>query len=281
MMLLVLLYAFSGVFRVETGEYGVMARLGQLCKSPEPGAETGPYVFKPGWYRALPDPFDRKIKLPVQVQALKVTTFMFNHPEAETAKDLSTIVMSSQQLTPGVDGAMYTGDRNLSHGRWDVQYRIGNAEQYVRNIGESVGDGRELIQRLLETAVVREVAHRTVEEVTRTNLRDVADHVKKNLQDALNSLHTGIEIVEVAPLTIEPGAVHQAFTDVGNAESERDRVQREAEGAASETLSHAAGPKELRDKLLALIRDYGAAQLQGADEKTLGEKLATPPARSR
>ena len=270
MVVLVVLYLLSGVFRVEPGEQGLVARLGRLRTIPTERGETS--VFTQGWYWALPDPFDRKTVVPGRPQEVKVTTFLFNNPQAESSRDLSELVAQSISLTPGVDGAMFTGDRNLSHGRWEVQYQIHEADQFVQNVGATPEDFRPLLQRLTETAVVREVAGRTVEQVTRTALEAVREGVKQRLQAALDDLKTGVQIAQVTAFTIEPGAVRPAFLEVIRAENERLRLQDEAREAESEILNRAAGDKHAR--VVELIDTYGDAQLRGAQQPELDQRLA-------
>jgi regulator of protease activity HflC (stomatin/prohibitin superfamily) len=259
MVVLVVLYLLSGIFRVAPGQQGLVARLGELrLRSDETGQTP---VFPPGWHPALPDPFDKKYILTGRVQELAVTTFMFSHEQAATARDLSQIVTASSGLTPGVDGAMLTGDRNLSHGRWEVQYHIDDAARFLQNVGESPASFEPLLQRLTESAVVREVAGRTVEEVTRTALDDVRQRVQTRLQASLDELETGVEVVQVVAYTIEPGAVRPAFMDVVRAENERLSLQEKAEEEAAEILNRAAG--HMHRELLDAIGRYGEAQLKG------------------
>jgi regulator of protease activity HflC (stomatin/prohibitin superfamily) len=269
-VVLAVLYLLSGLFRVDPGQQGLVARLGKLRTTRGPAGETP--VFAQGWHAALPDPFERKFLLTNRVQELKIVTFMFNHPQNKTAKDLSQIVMEVRELTPGVDGAMLTGDRNLSHGRWEVQYRIDNAALFVQNVGQSPADFEPLLQRLTETAVVREVAGRTIEEVTRTALDSVRQGVREKLQRALDELETGVQVVQVVAYTIEPAAVRQAFMDVIRAENERLSLQQKAEEEAGETLNRAAGDKY--PALLDLIGKYGDTQLAGASAAELHDRLA-------
>jgi len=270
MSVLVVLYVLSGIFRVEPGEQGLVSRFGQLRLTSGEQGQTP--IFGPGWHPALPDPFDKKYIISGRVQDLKVTTFMFQHKEAATSKDLSQIVSQSTDLNPGVDGAMLTGDRNLSHGRWEVQYKIDDAALFLQNVGATPADFEPLLQRLTETAVVREVAGRSVEEVTRTALEAARQGVQRRLQAALDELQTGVQVVQVVAYTIEPGAVRQAFLDVVRAENERLSLQEKAEEEATEILNRAAG--DLHSPLLELIESYGQAQLAGADEVELRRRLA-------
>lgn len=265
MAVLVVLYVLSGVFRVEPGQQGLVARFGQLRMTERDGGETP--IFTPGWHAALPDPFDTKYTITGQVQKLVVTTFMFDHKEAATSKDLAQIVSQSSTLTPGIDGAMFTGDRNLSHGRWEVEYRTDDAALFLQNVGEGPAAFEPLLQRLTETAVVREVSGRTVEQVTRTALDAVRQGVQRRLQAALDELRTGVQVVQVVAYTIEPGPVRPAFLDVVRAENERLSLQEKAEEDATEVLNRAAGHQH--NELIELITAYGDAQLRGADEAEL------------
>jgi len=278
MIVLVGLYVINGLFTVRPDERGLVARLGRL--QPGAGGEGG-LVFTPGTYVRLPEPFDRQYHLPgpEKTQQLRITTFMFNHEQAATAPDLAAIVAKSTSLQPGVDGAMFTGDRNLSHGRWEVQYRISDPVLLLQNVAEfrksdePPPDLTRLIARLTETAVVREVASRTVEQVTRTALEDVRAGVKRRLQAALNRLNTGVQVVQVTALTIEPGDVRQAFEDVVRAENDKQRIERQADEQATKTLNKAAGQgyADLRDA----IRAYGDAQTRGEPETQQRALLAT------
>lgn len=273
MVVLLVLYVVSGVFTVNPGEQGLVARLGRLRQSP-----TGDYVFEPGTYWwMLPDPFDQKITISGQVQTQTLTTFMFRHEKAATAANLADILGRRSQLEPGRDGAMFTGDKNLSHGRWTVQYRIDDGAAFVENVGEKPADFARMLERLTETAVVREVAGRTVEEVTREALDSVRGGVHRRLQEALNRLRTGVTVVQVVANTIEPATVRQAFLDVVKAQAERQTTENKARQKESETLNTAAGDQY--EALLRAIRAYGAAQMRDAGEETYAALLAEIDAR--
>lgn len=261
MIVLVVLYIGSGIFQVQPNEVGLIARLGELRLRSGPEQDTP--VFGPGWHWALPDPFDRKYTL--SSSALEVTTlhFLFRHEKAATTRNLAEIVGQSD-IEPGYDGAMLTGDRNLSHGRWEVQYRIADPARFLRHAADTPEAFAPLLQRLTETAVVREVAGRTIEEVTRERIDAVRSGVRARLQAALDRLDTGVHVVEVIAYTTEPGAVRDAFLDVTRAENEMKASIERADQTRTEILSRAAGDRALAARLLARIGEYGAAQLAAA-----------------
>ncbi|MEW6252866.1 MAG: SPFH domain-containing protein [Planctomycetota bacterium] len=270
MIVLVVLYLLSGVFIVQPGQQGLISRFGRLRTHADEQGAGG--AFREGWYAALPDPFERKYLLSGQVQTLTVTTFMFQDEKAATSKNLVELLPMHFDLTPGVDGMMLTGDRNLSHGRWEVQYRIDDALLFLKNVGESPRALEPLLQRLTETAVVQEVAGRTVEQVTRTALDDVREGVRTRLQKLLDDLDTGVQAVQVVAYTIEPAAVRDAFDNVIRAENKKLADQMQAEQDATKILSAVAGHRHA--DLLARIEEYGAAQERGAADEELRTLLS-------
>jgi len=269
MIVLVVLYLLSGIFAVDPGQQGLVARFGKLRTNP---AADGGTVFEQGWYWSLPDPFDEKITVEGEVKELRVTSFLNKHEDAATATDLAKVVQRASALQPGVDGAMLTGDKNLSHGRWEVQFHIRDGALFVENVGETIADLQPLLQRLTETAVVQEVGGRTVEDVTRERIDEVRTGVKRRLQGLLDRFNTGVEVNQVEARTIEPGPVRGAFIQVSAAENEKRQTIEVALGRAEDTLKGVAG--EQFGGLLALIDEYGQAQRDEVSADKLGEILA-------
>jgi regulator of protease activity HflC (stomatin/prohibitin superfamily) len=269
MVVLVVLYLLSGAFSVGTGEQGLIVRLGRL----RPAAD-GKTVLKPGLHFAWPEPFEQRILLPESKLSLEITTFLFRR-SAENAynTNLAEIVPKDAELKPGVDGTMLTGDRNLSHGLWTIEYRIDDAEEFVRNVGETPQALEPLLQRLAESAIVDEVSRRRVEEVTYEAVESVAAAVQTLLAQSLADLHTGVSVVKVSALTIEPGRVREERLEVVKAENERKTEESRANQQATETLNRMAGPAY--KTLLEHINAFGAAQAAGADAERL-EQLRRP-----
>ena len=269
MFLFLVAYALSGIFRVETGEQGLIVRLGKLVRNPE----TNSAVHQQGWQLALPDPFDEKIRIPGKSETLVVDTFCFLREDSERGKPLSSIEKFKDRLFPGVDGAMITGDQNLAHGLWKIEYRIGDAEAFVRRIGERLAAVEPLLQRLAEDSVIREVAWRRFEDLTRGDVGAVAAAVRDRLNRRVKALELGVEIVSVVAETVEPLNVRDAYRAVSQAENEKKKVEEEARAEASRVLNEAAGPQY--PELLQQIREYGAAQVVDAvDAADLAQRRA-------
>lgn len=268
MILLVVLYLISGVFQIQPGDQGVIARLGVLVNN----SATGTPVFTQGWiWWALPDPFDEKIRISGRIHTMETDTFLFKRrqEDIDDKTDIATIRPLGRSLTPGTDGAMLTGDKNLSHGLWAVEYRIVDAPRFVQNVGEKPEDVEPLLRRLFESSILREVAYRRVEEVTRGKVERIASDVARRLQQELNDLEVGLEVVKVKANNIVPAQVAPAFAEVTRAENEKKQQEHAAGQRATEILNQAAGPQH--HELLKRIREYGDAQLADSDAQVLAQ----------
>jgi membrane protease subunit HflK len=276
MVVLLVAYFLSGWFQVGPGEQGLIVRFGKLrINESSDSRYRGTPVFGEGPHFALPDPFDEKIAIAGQTHTLDVDTFLFSIPEKERPqarlKPLKELAPDVDQLTPGVDGAMLSGDRNLSHGRWRVTYHIENAARFAQNVGETHAALQPILRALTESAVVQAVAGRRVEEVLREALAAVQEDVKARLSRELERLETGIRVDNVVAETIEPGSVRSAFLGVTEAQNERKRLIDQARQTREQVLNEAAG--QAHAALLGAVEAYGAAQAAGADAARLDEML--------
>jgi membrane protease subunit HflK len=262
MVVLLAAYFLSGWFKVDPGEQGLVARFGKLCT-----ARAGGHVFGSGSHLRWPDPFEEKIHLSGAVFELEIDTFLFSRSKEDMGKQLSEILPNKEKLTPGADGAMYTGDQSLCHGLWRIQYEISDAEAFVDNMGESAEAFEPILQRLAENSIVHTVAGQRVEDVLGKGIEKLTSDIRRRLQKELSDLDSGVKVSNVVAETIEPGRVRPAFRNVSQAENEKQRLIEEAEQKRQEILNQAAGPQY--EELLALIQQYGAAQTTDADAQRL------------
>lgn len=272
LLLLLVAYVGSGVFRVQPGEQGLIVRFGKLLNNEDArSVHKGTPIFDPGWQWALPDPLDEKIRLSGKLQQVQVDTFLFKRGPDDMNKSLRDISTFAQQLKPGVDGAMLTGDKNLAHGLWTVEYHVVDGARFVQNVGETPEAVAPLIRNLLETSVVQEVASRRFVDVTRGELAAVSASVQSRLQKELDRLEAGVTVDKVSAETIAPVPVRDAYTRLSQEENEKKRNEDLARQQAAEILNKAAGPQHVQ--LLEKIRAYGAIQTTGSDAPARLEAL--------
>jgi regulator of protease activity HflC (stomatin/prohibitin superfamily) len=282
-------YLLSGFFQVNPGEQGLVVHFGKLRINEKRGSEhAGTPIFDEGWALAWPDPFDEKIRISGQPYKSKIYAFCFPLQEEDLRKDVTNVdfedVPNFEKLQPGVHGTLLSGDRNLSHGLFAIEYQVEDAARFVQAVasGGQLGSRQEafeeLLRRLAENAIVRTVAGMPVERVIRTQTDEATGdftlEVKRRLAAELDRLETGVAIVAVQAQTFEPGRVREAFNRVTDAKSQRKELESKAWEEANRILSSTAGPKQKYTDLLKAIEAYGAAQTIGADDARLAQLRA-------
>src|SRR5262245_41854530 len=101
MLVLVVLYLFSGFFNVKANEKAVRLTLGNLWKE-EPLGQGGPY-----W--TLPFPIGEAVKIPTSDVTLELTSsFWYDMNGTMTQAPI-------RPLNPEKDGSNVTGDANIVH----------------------------------------------------------------------------------------------------------------------------------------------------------------------
>lgn len=286
MIVLLAAYLLSGIFEVGTGEQGLIAQFGVLRQNPK----TDSPIFGPGWHLSLPEPFENKIRIPGQTQRMTLETFVFQREARDRGKALADVAPNREVIDPKIDGSMITGDRGLAHGLFEAEFRIVDAAAFVENVGDRSSAAVPLLQRLLESAVIRVVAGLQAERVTTDRASegeagDAADFtrdVQRRVNADLDRMNTGLVIDKLQAQTVQPGAVRYSFIEVSNAKNEKDALESDGRNRRTAVLSEVAGAREMRDfggkpqfqVVLDAIEAYGAAQTAGRPEEELSDLRA-------
>ncbi len=254
MVLLVVLFMFSGVKCVQEHQRAVVLRFGRLL----------PIERDSGLSWALPYPVDETLRVGVTAETLTSDAHWFHLQSDE--KDLSLNQLTRYAgLKPGLDGSLLTSDRGLAHVKWSLVYRIEDLGKFVANVADANDEGtHKLIRTLLENAAVRAAAGFTAGDITQTNTDQMAKEVKRLINEELERLETGISVTTLQiPLATVPLQTRQAFVAVTQAENKRTAKIREAKRQRGDLLNGAAGA--CHEKLLAEIDKLDAARV-GGDE---------------
>ncbi|MBA4039374.1 MAG: hypothetical protein C0468_03445 [Planctomyces sp.] len=299
-------YVLSGFQTVAATERGVKVMLGQIDQEDVP----------PGFVFALPAPLGEVVRVGTGVQNLRVSEFFPNTRSDATADEKSTEELSrtlaSFELNPEFDGANLTGDFNLAHTRWSVEYQRQGVRDYIRNL--SPADER----RFVLTAVRRGVTHASARVSIDELLLDQPDAgrvgvfpsvgvtARELAQEYLDRLGTGIVITSLTRLgTASPPFnlrtnfdavqtnVAAAQKLIAEADQERFRILADAAGDAAPALLEmigdysdaiASGDAQDADGRLAAIDrvlDGGAVVLEDGREVTVGGEAAQVMSRAR
>jgi len=234
MMVLVLLYIFSNVRRVESHEQALLLRLGHLS----------PIVYDAGVVWAFPFPIDEIVPLPTrQSNDLPIDSHTFSRRPDEIGKPLTFIGRGMEGLNPALDGALLTADAGLVHTKWKVTYKFDDVRSYVSQIvGKDVEAATRLIRYLVETVGIHVAGEHTAEEMIRTRVDDVQNEMRKRVNDRLEELDSGIEVTRIEMFEPTPPIpIREAFDGTQRAENAKQKRIQDAQQQRTKMLSEAAG----------------------------------------
>jgi len=264
MIILVILFITSGIFRVEPEENALVLRFGRIQQFRSP--ETGEYesVLGPGLHWNWPEPVTEIIKIPVgKKQTVQIDSFWYFETEAE--KLSTTRGFAGPTLDPRKDGYCLTrgegtgsqpgADYGIVHGKWQLTYHIKDIEKFYRNIyygkpgpGEDFLDVASksvdpLLKAIASDAIVRTMVKYTIDQAI-VNEESITHNIKGLIEKKLEQLHSGIALDEFGAGRITwPRQVAAAFDDPTLASQKRDLAITDARSYADKVLSAAGGAR--------------------------------------
>jgi modulator of FtsH protease HflK len=232
----VALWGFSGFFRVEPDELGVVLRFGQDVREVQPGLNYH-----------LPYP----IETVLTPKALRVNKIDIGMRQVEDGRRSATREVPEESL-------MLTGDENIVDVNFSVLWKVKptGVGQYLFNIQNPEGT----VKAVAESAM-REVVGRSEIQPILTGARQTVENaVQELMQKTLDHYGAGILVQQVQLQKVDPPAqVIDAFRDVQAARADQERLQNEAEAYANRIIPEAKGEAErilqaaqgYRDKVIA------------------------------
>ncbi len=206
-------WLLTGLYIVQQGERGVVLRFGKNTELTDAGLR---------W--RLPWPLESVEKVNVE----KVSTIEIGYRSTE--RDGPKTKVPKEAL-------MLTEDENIIDIEFAVQYRVGDAANFVFN----VRDPRTTIGQATESAV-REVVGRSTLDFVFENRKNIEINVKEQLQKILDIYKIGVQILAVEMQRAQPPEeVKAAFDDAVRAREDRERLKNEAEAYANDVIPRARG----------------------------------------
>lgn len=203
---ILILWLASGIFIVNPGEVGVITRFGQYDRE----VGDGPHYH-------LPFPFERA--------------------EIVVAEPLRTVVIGQTleggkgyKSAPGKSGteesSMFTGDENIVHMRFNVQYNISEPRDFLFSVRDP-----ETTVKIAAEAAMREVVGRSeIDAILTAGRAEIQVQALQVLENILLPYEMGVRIHTVQLLDVQPPPeVEAAFKDVASAREDRVRIINEAE----------------------------------------------------
>ena len=278
MVILIILFLFSGIRTVGPGERAIVLRFGKISGIGEAR------LLGPGLKLLLPYPIHEIVRVPVEKKVnLAINSFWYYQKPGEEMGDAANQKTNAgPTLNPLTDGyclvrgekqertaAVSEGsDYNILHCKWVLTYQITDAERFYKHCyvqdehlsaGQNYSDIIEqninpLLESVFSDAVVATMVNYTIEEAMFEKVASVTDRVKERLQNKLNALDSGIKVVSVQIRDITwPRQVGDAFQASLTATQNKQKTISEAKLNAEKILNETGGP--VAGELLASLRD--------------------------
>ncbi len=209
-----LLWLASGFYIVQEGQASVVLRFGEYKQM----------IDRAGFTWRLPYPIESNEIVNVQ-QLRTVEVGYRNGVRNKTLRE----------------SLMLTQDQSIVDMQFTVQYRIGDAKDYLFN-NDFGPVPEEIVRQGAETAM-REVVGRTgVDQVLYEEKEQVAQGARKMIQSLVDRYRAGISIVDVTIQQVQPPEqVQAAFEDANKAAQDRERLINEGRAYANDVIPKARG----------------------------------------
>jgi len=217
LILLVAVWAFSGLYRVLPDEQGVVLRFGKFVSTTQPG-------------------LNYHIPYPVEtVLTPKVTKV--------NRIDVGFRAASDSGRTSGVgdvpeESLMLTGDENIVNIDFSVFWVIKDAGNFLFRIQSPV----ETVKAASETAMREVIAKSKLQPILTKGRSTIEIEVQEIIQSILDEYESGIQVTQVQTQKADPpDQVIDAFRDVQAARADMERSKNEAEAYANDVIPRARG----------------------------------------
>jgi membrane protease subunit HflK len=217
---IVVIWLFSGVFRVQSEELGIVMRFGKYVRDAQPGLNYH-----------LPYPIET-VLLP---KALRVNTTSIGM----TLIDDPTRRGRTKRDVPE-ESLMLTGDENIVDVEFTVLWRIkpSGAADYLFNIQNPEGT----VKAVAESAMREVIGRSNIQPILTAARTATETAVQELMQKTLDRYGSGILVQQVQMERVNPPAqVIEAFNDVQNAKIDFERLQNEAQTYANRVVPDARG----------------------------------------
>ena len=248
-------FALSSFTSIPTDSAGVLTRFGRFVE-----------VVKPGLRFKLPLGIDVIAIVPVERRL--TLDFGFSTPGATNPYQ--------HPNDPEAERNIVTGDLNMALIEWIVQYRIENPKEFKFHVIEP-----EPTLRDAGEAVVREVVgDRTIDEVLTIGRQEIETEALTRLQALVKRYGLGLTVMNVQLQNVHPPkAVQASFSEVNQAQQEKQQAINLANGEYNKVIPRAKG-EALRK--VSAADGYAAKRVNeakgdaGRFNATLAEYLKSP-----
>ncbi len=214
------IWGFTGFYRVNTDEQGVELMFGKFTKLTQPGLNYH-----------LPWPI-------AEALTPKVTRVNRTDIGMRASGDFRRGAQPSIERDVPEESLMLTGDENIVDLDFSVFWVIKDAGKYLFNIYDPIST----VKAVAESAMREIVGQNKIQPILSEKKQEIEDKVKTLVQKTLDGYDAGILISNVQLQKTDPPAqVIEAFRDVQAAEADQERAINEATEYANKVVPVARG----------------------------------------
>ena len=237
-----LVWGFSGFFRVEPDELGVVLRFGKYTRD-----------AKPGLNYHIPYPVETVLTPKVtRVNRIDIGMRLIEDPRrgSPTLRDVPE------------ESLMLTGDENIVDVDFTVLWRIkpDGVGNYLFNIQNPEGT----VKAVAESAMREVVGRSEIQPILTGARQNIETAVHDLMQKVLDGYQAGVQVTQVQMQKVDPPAqVIDSFRDVQAARADLERAQNEAQTYANRVVPEARGKAAQIQQAAEAYREQTVAEAKG------------------
>ena len=218
LIILVIIWIASGLYRVLPDEQGVVLRFGKFVNTTQPGLNYH-----------IPFPVER---------ALTPKVTKVNRMDVGFRAGSDSGFSSAGVADVPEESLMLTGDENIVNIDFSVFWVIKDAGNFLFKIQDPQGT----VKAAAETAMREVIARSDIQSILTEGRSRIEIETQEIIQNILDEYNSGIEITQVQTQKADPpDQVIDAFRDVQAARADMERSKNEAEAYANDVIPRARG----------------------------------------
>jgi len=219
LIVIALVWAASGLYRVLPDEQGVVLRFGKFIKTTQPGLNYH-----------IPAPIET-------VLTPKVTKVNRMDVGFRSERD-SGFSQGGGVADVPEESLMLTGDENIVNIDFSVFWVIKDAGKFLFQIQDPQGT----VKAAAETAMREVIAKSKIQQILTEGRAKIENETQEIIQSILDEYNSGIQVTQVQTQKSDPpDQVIDAFRDVQAARADMERSKNEAEAYANDVIPRARG----------------------------------------
>ena len=218
LIILSILWALSGLYRVLPDEQGVVLRFGKFINTTQPG-------------------LNYHLPFPVET-ALTPKVTKVNRIDIGFRSERDSGFTSGGVADVPEESLMLTGDENIVNIDFSVFWVIKDAGNFLFKIQ----DPQATVKAAAETAMREVIARSKIQPILTEGRSLIETDTQEIIQEILDEYNSGIQITQVQTQKADPpDQVIDAFRDVQAARADMERSKNEAEAYANDVIPRARG----------------------------------------